>query len=824
MSLSARFNFRKPFTYLLLLVLIFQTAVYFPTSAVHAQVLPPAATPTPTSAAAPGLGQGQPTGGQWKYDPVVTEVGKNAERARELLYWTFSHPARNRAQVLAKMWSVSRNIVYLFFLLVLAAGGIGYITAKRQGRIGPIFSGVSPPFFGFELPSFIFKVAALLVYVTFSYVFVLGLIEFAQIMQNFFIKNLGGCNLFNINFGKATECIFPGKTDAEMNRYREVVLTMEKNYKSFAGYRDVTPANQEMASTSLFFVRLTSLTYNVMSIMLILRDVILWFLLIVSPFLALFMPFIFVRNIGWIWIGTFLQWLFYGPLLALFVVGLVRVWEAGIPYGFDFSRVGVCNTAIDATLAKPAVPYPTSINILWGGPAQTLGQCNSANYIDTYAEYVVALIMLWSAILLPWLLLRIFRDYCCDILRQNQATLQAIYNQLRKPPAPPGAPAPKPGEKGVSRRTEPQRMQLPFRRVRKEEEERETTKRVARRVSIEDVREITRKIKQVSTKQITKSLNVSMESLRDVARTETNTVRQQEVREQLNKIANPAQITNIAEREEYTRVKTELATRAKQGDEVAARVFESAQKPRPAAIIRRVPRALPAVVTASQIRQTVQETQVAENEVVKIVRMLSQVSKLPAEQQVVAVAKQTQVPEERVERVLMTLAKTSPVRLKREEEETVAPPKVTVEDYEEVKSMWVKHYRSSAVPQSDKIKTRDDWLQQDMKKIANAINLLQSKQEEMKEQGLAEVEKLLPFLLLGGFTGEETLVYLKAKLEAAKQVSEEAEKKEEEKEEEEKVEVERAEEEEEEKTMEAEKAKEMNLPEDKEGNKENTPG
>ena len=122
--------------------------------------------------------------------------------------------------------------------------------------------------------------------------------------------------------------------------------------------------------------------------------------------------------------------------MALFLATLTRIWVAGIPWPFDFSRLNTPGGQI----------YRTSINILYGGPAQTLSPGNSANYVDTYAEYVIGLIMLWVAILLPWLLLRIFRDYCCDILERNQATLSQILDRLRNfnpiAPPPPVAPGP----------------------------------------------------------------------------------------------------------------------------------------------------------------------------------------------------------------------------------------------------------------------------------------------------------------------------------------------------------------------------------------------
>ncbi len=79
------------------------------------------------------------------------------------------------------------------------------------------------------------------------------------------------------------------------------------------------------------------------------------------------------------------------------------MWRDRIPLGFDFSKIG--------QVAGTDVIYPTAINILLGGPGQELGISNSVNLRDTFALYVVALLMLWVVILLPFLLLQIFLDY-----------------------------------------------------------------------------------------------------------------------------------------------------------------------------------------------------------------------------------------------------------------------------------------------------------------------------------------------------------------------------------------------------------------------------
>ena len=100
---------------------------------------------------------------------------------------------------------------------------------------------------------------------------------------------------------------------------------------------------------------------------------------------------------------------------------------------------------------------------------------------------------------------------------------------------------------------------------------------------------------------------------------------------------------------------------------------------------------------------------------------------------------------------------------------------VSVEDYEEVKSMWLKHYRSAPVPVTETIKSREDWLNVEQKKLTNITNLLSSSNPQLKQQGLEKVSEILPFLLLGGFSEPEIMTYVKAKLEADRQVTEELE-------------------------------------------------
>lgn len=615
----------------------------------------------------------------WQKDSEVTEIGRNAERARELLFWLFTHPSVDDNAGTRQIWSISRNIVYLLFIVVLVAVGFGLMFWREHG---------------FNLSRWIPKIIAALVFVTFSYLFILAFVQTSDILTRFFIERVGGCNLFNINFGGGSKCIFPDDPN-----YRDLVKEMEKNYTEFIGYRETTPEWNESANTGLTLIRFTTFTYNVMAFMLILRKVILWLLIILAPFLGILMLFIVIKNTGWLWIGVFFQWIFYGPMMALFLSGLVRIWEAGIPYGFDWTR----RDAIQGG-SEPWI-FPTAINILVGGPAQNLSARNSLNFVDTYAEYIIALIMLWAVIFLPWLLLRCFREYCCHsvnrTLKSYGPAFWGVLDELKrwKQPPPVG-----PAGVGVTP-TAAAKLELPYRRPAV----------VPKAVSKAEISEISKQ----ETREILKALGLAVPSIRDVALADINVQRRQMMGQRLQALKTPTALTSESEREKFTAVRHELRTRASRGDVTAQKILTAAEGKR--------------------------ET------------MVTPIIAARRERPALAPSKKPGAPPA----IIPTVPKA---------------PVVSIEDYEEVKKMWANHYRLAEVPISDEIKTREDWLKHDVTKITNTVDLLSAALPELKKQGLDQVAEILPFLLLGGFTEQETIAYLKAKFEAARLVLEELQK------------------------------------------------
>ncbi len=738
----------------------------------------------------------------WVEDAEITAQGKADDRARQFFYWVVSHSSIDSYPTILKVWSTARNVAYFFVLIVAAIMGVGMIISQRSNFSSRI-----------KLWPSIMKLLAILLFISFSASIVLTIIQLSDVLMKFFIENLGGKDLFNIYFGSAST---------------------EANYLNIVGCRDLNIRVQESVHAEMFLLKITNVTYYVMGGMLILRKVLLWFLLILSPFLAILAPFVFIRNIGWIWIGVFFQWIFYGPLFALFLGALATIWKSGIPYTFDFSRVNKASGYI----------YPTAMNVLYGGPAQTQSITNNGNYVDTFTEYVISLIMQWAVIFFPWWLLRIFRDYCCDGIYAMKNILMSMYDQSRgTPPKPPG-PVPTPANIGVAMNI-PQNITIPM------------------KVKIETIEEI----KKAKTEEITRSLDVSASKLADIAHYETDKQKRETVNKNLNFLKNPTLAETQTDRQKYMNIRTELFSRSIKEDHVAQRILSSIstskmeQLQRREELLKTVPKMIPVThvvsikvklpqekvqsVTASLssnpevVQAVAMKTQLQQTQVQTVLSSLAQQVSQPSANVVQKITEQSGLSKDKVKTVLQTFSDTvksdkkleqsvadkeqldvkkvediiatqAPVIEEPEQhiEQTVAiPPSISLEDYEQVKKMWVQQYEKGEVPLTENIKTREQWVEQDAIFITNTLNKLLSPNEELRQEGLDEVGYILPIFYINNLKGEELIVYLKAKLEAAKQVKDMKEKEKEitekvkSKEKEELVEVSRPKEEHAEKTM-----------------------
>lgn len=715
----------------------------------------------------------------WTLDQEVTSQGKANERARQFVYWALSKNAIDNHPSLRIIWNTTSGVALFLFILVSALFGLGLIVGQQSNfqikvQVWPI---VSKIFMG-------------LLYIVFSYAIVIFLVQLSDILMKFFIENLGGNKLFNIYFTGS--------------------VSQESSYVDFVGCRDLNYKVQEAANTELLLLKVTNVTYYAMGAMLILRKVLLWFLLFAAPFLALLMPFVFIRNVGWIWIGSFFQWVFYGPLFAIFLGALATIWKRGLPYAFDFSRTNNILGYI----------YPTGINISYGGPAQIgaqkLSALNNGNYVDTFVEYVLTLIMLWAAIFFPWWLLRIFRDYCCDGINAMKNILLSMYDQTHGgpgPKTPPSAPSQVPSSMNTSLRR-PTDIQVPL------------------KVHLETMEDI----KKTRTEDISKSLNLSMNKLTDVARFETNKTTRESVTKTLDYLKQPTKAGSPVERQKYMNIRTELFNRTVKQDKVARQILSSIsssaleQNTRKQELLKTVPGATsinqvvssktnvspekissvsssfmtsvasnPAIVntlsktfniTAPQIQSVLSSykskasqfpAQVISNivketglEKDKIVSVIKEISKFAVADKatIKQIAEKENLPEAQIVSIISTQTPLVTEPEKNIEQAVSIPSTVSIEDYEEVKKMWTQQYEKGEVPVSENLSSREEWLEQDIVFITNTLNELMSSDPTLKAQGVDDLGYILPIFLINNLKGEELAVYLKAKLEAAKHVKE----------------------------------------------------
>lgn len=779
----------------------------------------------------------------WVEDPDVTALGKGGERSRQFLLWTLTHPSIDNHPVLLEIWQLSESVALFMILLVVIVMGIGIIIGQRNNFNLRI-----------EIWPLIIRIALLLLFVVFSARIVLVIIQLSDVMMEFFIRTLGVRELFNIFF-----------VDAQSGN---VIQASETAYREFIGCSNWNAANTEMVSTSKFLVRFTNMTYYFFGIMMILRKVILWFLMVVAPFLAILAPFVFIRNIGWIWVGVFFQWIFYGPLMALFLGALAKIWNNPdhIPFVFDFSRIHDAAEAV----------YPTSINILYGGPAQTLGIWNTSNYVDTFAEYVISLIMLWTVLILPWWLLRIFRDYCCDGIYAMKNILLSMYDTMRTG----GGPGPKPGPAPTPRPTGTAGLALDL----------PTEVKVKAKIDIPNLNTL----KKVQTEEIVKSVQMKASNITEIANIETNKVSRENIQRNINEIQNPMRAQNSEDRQKLTDLRDEIRKRAARGDKSAQRfnsiANRSQQQVAKQQILSSMPKLVPVVeniavrhrITREKAQNIVNKvfTNVAVSDelvgaisastkvsadktrqVLKAVGRGDQGDKPPAvqiqkasmetgveEAKVRAVIKETAVRVKARKEVTQQIAQTEQVEenvVENVVQETIpavsepeknieqiipsSSPKVKIEEYEQVKSMWQNQYEKGEVPVTENIKDRAEWVEGDVVRITNILNKVTSQDKTLQEQGLDEVGYILPVFMVNNLSGEELLVYLKAKLEAAKQVERDIKKEEELREkieqenEEDLVEVAAVGKKEEAKTKTLKRSLELETPEEEASDSEETP-
>jgi len=723
-------------------------------------------TAVPTVNAQVSTSTGSPE--SWVQDDEVTFVGKSGARSGELLDWTlqnydWSHVSSGNSNPLSSFWAKIRNIVYAFFALFVLA--TAFVIIVSRGR-------------NITVMKFIPRFVLIILLVTFSYALVQFIYQINDAVQGFFLKSSS-----------------PGCT----NICQKDLLYVGFDYSSFEGFRLFGAQNDESAFISLLLVRLTAITYYVMVGILLLRKIILWFFIVISPIFPLLILYSPIRNTAKIWIGEFFRWLLYAPIFAIFLSGLVAIWSSSTNIPMQFN------------LGNTAYVYPTAINILLGGPQQALTLQNSVNNKDTFALYVVALLMLWVVIILPFLLLQIFLDYLNNFSFGENAFIKQIIvggssfmnkvNPLPKPPTSPIPPLYQPTGMAKPLPYTTGKIEIPEMKVAKADIQ----------AQVANVRG------NQATSEILNLANLSIPKMTDIAKYETSLLSRDisrheqvaKVHETLERIANPRQVALPAQRQHYSLMQEKLKQEARKGDPLAASILSA---------VNTVSKTK--VQTQTSVFQRQQETNRL-NTVLQKINNLDSVSSLeekeklssiktslfeaqqkgdPLASSIMSSVSSGAVTDETLKEQLMeakekgstlaaSLLESADISQAEKIGVTSFPASnrvqaVSIDDYESVKKIWQENYHKLEPPKTieGKERSREEWLKTDIDKITDIINLLTSADTQNIAKGMEAVGAILPFLLIGGFAQTEVIAYLKAKLEAAKEVVSEMSKKQEEEE------------------------------------------
>lgn len=640
------------------------------------------------------------------------------------------------------------------------------------------------------------------------------------------------------------------------------LLTVKYNYQDFKGYRLAATYAEDAVRTQLWLVRLTTYTNYAIAIILILRIVILWGLTIFSPFLFPFLIFPATRRVAIIWVREFFRWLFIGPLLALFLSSVAYIWQqtklnsvasstveySGIPIVTNSSYLGTGATssnkyysATNIILAPPGLFYNDALGLSLISSTGTTGATtvndskNNLTDTETYVRFIVALIMLWSAIILPFLLLRmaivmVTKNKTKISQRWDASAAKQYLSNIQQKITPPVPRGPKPVPAAglarpimVSGIARPQKI-TDTQREREVETRNYATNRISelKTTSIAQLAGLTQAIPRAT--ELIQAKDQSLERIGQIEMDSTNIARTQEI---FNKISQPSQIENVEDRRQFTNIGNSLSNLSTRGDVDARRVeravnnntaiYETAntrEEIQKQIVKKYVTNISNISKTENQVRKDIQEKANQNDDKARLalqaldkVAQIAQIATKPIAQMTIkdrnnalSIANKVQHPEaianedekkqfsalrdfigqgvKKGDIDAATLEYSGKLMLWSKDAEdknklTNEVDKKLLErstagdkDFDKTKALWKKHYSEAAVPISDKIKSRRDWLEQEKQKLQAALDKLLSDDAKIRKAGLEEVKKVIPFMLMGDYSITDIAKYIMAKISA----------------------------------------------------------
>lgn len=517
--------------------------------------------------------------GRWVEDSEVTAVGKAGARAREVLNWAlavkdagFSSGGNN---TLKTTWARIRDMMGIFYFIILIVVGFGLIAkqdwAEKTRR---------------SLPALI--IAFIAAY--FSFFAAAGIIKFTdeQLQQRFYTIH---------NWDKS------GTLDEKHLRAQDL-LTVSFSYQDFRGFRKVGPSYGEAISNHLLLVKITTFTNYVIAFIILLRIVILWGLVIFSPFMFPFFVFPLTKKVATVWLREFFRWLLLGPLFALFLTAVPYMWsKTNISVQNIYPGQKATNSSIpleiNKTILSPAGGsgktsgnvYESGTNIILSPPGNSnpdiqkdnvISSGNNLSETDTYARWIVALLMIWGAIILPFMLLRIIMGFSVEVSKGisnifgGSQAAQYISNWKKVITPPPPTPLPtgtRPGERIYREKTiERSPIIAPTKQIISQSEKVSTfSEKSIEKLSVPSILNVAGLKQEVPDlfNLASAAENQGQRKVSELARIEQQGQKAEVISQAINKIAEPEKIADASDQQRFEKVKQSILMRSVAGDKSA---------------------------------------------------------------------------------------------------------------------------------------------------------------------------------------------------------------------------------------------------------------
>lgn len=488
----------------------------------------------------------------WVLDADVSAAGAGIARSSKVLDWAlkiegsgFNSAGSSTASILSSLssiWKNVRNLTIIVFILLLVIIGFGIMLrtdwGNRSRRLLPY-------------------IVITLIVMNFSFIASATFVRLSDTLQKDFYK-MSGNGLAASN-----------------------ILIVRYDYNNFKGYRIADPSKEDAVRNQLWLVKSTTYTNYAIAGILILRIVLLWGLTIFSPFLFPFLIFPATRRVALVWVREFFRWLLIGPLLALFLSSVVLIW----------SQVGSGLTSTVTSTTPTPDEYSPATNIILtppgssGGGGIATGFTNGLSNTNDYMQYITMLIMLWVAIILPFLLLRtaivmVGKNKTKIANRWDSSSAKQYLSSIGQritQPAPRG-PKPVPAA-GLAKPIMVAGIAQPQKEV-VTDKDRELARRVDTTNRISELK--TESIMHLAgltqaVPQVAELLHSRGQTLEKVSQIEMDSYKLAKTQEIFNKISKPETIENTENRRQYTDINNSILSQSTRGDTDARKIQKAVE-------------------------------------------------------------------------------------------------------------------------------------------------------------------------------------------------------------------------------------------------------